>query len=75
MLAHSFFIALSSKLLVTRTDIKALVSLISGQIRLLKLELFALEEENFPLLNLNISEASRPDWTTYYGVSKFPINL
>ena len=43
MLAGSFFIESSSKLLVTRTGIKAWTSLISGQIRLLTLELLALE--------------------------------
>ena len=43
MLARSFFIESSSKLLVTRTGIKAWTSLISGQIRLLTLELLALE--------------------------------
>ena len=43
MLAHSFLIESSSKLLVTRTGIKARTSLISGRIRLLTLELLALE--------------------------------
>ena len=43
MLARSFLIESSSKLLVTRTGIKAQGSLISGQIRLLTLELLALE--------------------------------
>ena len=43
MLARSFLIESSSKLLVTRTGIKARTSLISGQIRLLALELLALE--------------------------------
>ena len=43
MLARSFLIESSSKLLVTRTGIKARTSLISGQIRLLTLELLALE--------------------------------
>ena len=43
MLAHSFLIESSSKLLVTRKGIKACTSLISGQIRLLTLELLALE--------------------------------
>ena len=42
-LARSFLIESSSKLLVTRTGIKAHKSLISGQIRLLTLELLALE--------------------------------
>ena len=43
MLACSFFIKSSSKLLVTRTGIKARTCLISGRIRLLTLELLALE--------------------------------
>ena len=43
MLARSFLIESSSKLLVTRTGIKAQTSLISGRIRLLALELLALE--------------------------------
>ena len=47
MLAHSFLIESSSKLLVTRTGIKAQTSLISGRIRLLTLELLALEWRKF----------------------------
>ena len=47
MLARSFLIESSSKLLVTRTGIKARMSLISGQIRLLTLELLALEWRKF----------------------------
>ena len=47
MLAHSFLIESSSKLLVTRTGIKAWTSLISGRIRLLTLELLALEWRKF----------------------------
>ena len=43
MLAHSFLIESSSKLLVTRTGITARTSMISGWIRLLALELLALE--------------------------------
>ena len=43
MLARSFLIESSSKLLVTRTGIKAWTSLISGRIRLLTLDLLALE--------------------------------
>ena len=43
MLASSFLIESSSKLLVIRTGIKAQTSLISGEIRLLTLELLALE--------------------------------
>ena len=47
MLARSFLIESSSKLLVTRTGIKARLSLISGRIRLLTLELLALEWRKF----------------------------
>ena len=47
MLACSFLIESSSKLLVTRTGIKAHMSLISGRIRLLTLELLALEWRKF----------------------------
>ena len=47
MLAHSFLIESSSKFLVTRTGIKARTSLISGRIRLLTLELLALEWRKF----------------------------
>ena len=43
LLAPPFFIKSSSKLLVIRTGIKAWSSLILGQIRLLILELLALE--------------------------------
>ena len=43
MLARSFLIESSSKLLVTRTGIKARTGLISGRIRLLTLELLAFE--------------------------------
>ena len=42
MLAHSFLIESSSKLLTTRTSIKALMSSILGRIRPLILELLAL---------------------------------
>ena len=47
MLAYSFLIESSSKLLVTRTGVKARTSLISGRIRLLTLELLALEWRKF----------------------------
>ena len=47
MLARSFSIESSSKLLVTRTGIKARMSLILGQIRLLTLELLALDWRKF----------------------------
>ena len=47
MLARSFLIESSSKLLVTRTGIKARTSLILGRIRLLTLELLAFEWRKF----------------------------
>ena len=47
MLARSFLIESSSKLLVTRTGIKTRTSLISGRIRLLTSELLALEWQRF----------------------------
>ena len=47
MLARSFLIESLSKLLVTRTGIKAWTSLISGPIRILTLELLALEWQKF----------------------------
>ena len=47
MLACSFLLESSSKLLVTRTGIKARTSLISGRMRLLTLELLALEWRKF----------------------------
>ena len=47
MLARSFLIESSSKLLVIRTGIKARTSLISGRIRILTLELLALEWRKF----------------------------
>ena len=47
MLARSFLIESSSKLLVTRTGIKAWTSLISGRSRLLTLELLTLEWRKF----------------------------
>ena len=47
MLVRSFLIESSSKLLVTRTGIKARTSLISGRIRPLTLELLALEWQKF----------------------------
>ena len=50
--ASSFFIESSSKLLVTRTGIKARTSLISGRIRLLTLELLALEWRKFYIFKL-----------------------
>ena len=46
-LAHSFLIESPSKLLVTRAGIKAHMSLISGWIRLLTLELLALQWRKF----------------------------
>ena len=67
MLAHSVLIE-PSKLLVTRTDIKALMSLILGQIRLLTLELYILllSDENFTHLNLNVSEVNLPIMIKFY---------
>ena len=53
MLARSFLIESSSKSLVTRTGIKARKSLISGRIRLLTLELLALEWRNFYTFELD----------------------
>ena len=47
MLARLFSIESSSKVLVTRTGIKARTSLISGRIRLLTLELLVLEWRKF----------------------------
>ena len=52
MLARLFLIESSSKLLVTRTGIKARTSLISGRIRLLTLELLALEWRKFHIFKL-----------------------
>ena len=52
MLARSFLIESSSKLLVTRTDIKAWLNSILGQIRLLILELLALEWRKFHTFEL-----------------------
>ena len=53
MLACSFFIESSSKLLVTRTGLKARTCLISGRIRLLTLELLALEWRKFYTFELD----------------------
>ena len=52
MLARSFSIESSSKLLATRTGIKARMSLILGQIRLLTLELLALGWRKFYTVEL-----------------------
>ena len=52
MLARSFLIKSSSKLLVTRTGIKTQLSLILGWIRLLILELLALEWRKFHTFEL-----------------------
>ena len=52
MLTRSFLIESSSKLLVTRTGIKAWTSLILGRIRLLTLELLALEWRKFHTFEL-----------------------
>ena len=56
MLALSFLIESSSKLLITRIGIKARSSSILGQIRPLILELFALEWRKFHTFELNISD-------------------
>ena len=66
MLARSFLIESSSKLLVTRTGIKAWMSLISGRIRLLIWSYLPLNDENFTLLNFNIYEASWPILIQFY---------
>ena len=52
MLARSFLIESSLQLLVTRTGIKARTSLISGRLRLLTLELLALEWQKFNTFEL-----------------------
>ena len=52
MVARSFFIESKSKLLVTMTGIKARMSLISGHVRLLTLELLALEWQKFDTFEL-----------------------
>ena len=52
MLACSFLIKSSSKLLITSTGIKARTSLILGWIRLLTLELLALERRKFHTFEL-----------------------
>ena len=52
MLAHSFLIKSSPKLLITRTSIKAFISSILGQIRLFILELLALVWRNFHTFKL-----------------------
>ena len=52
MLARSFLIESSSKLLETRTGIKAWTSLISGRISLFTLDLLALEWRKFYLFEL-----------------------
>ena len=61
MLARSVLIESSSKLLVTRTGIKARMTLISGRIRPL-----TMNDENFTLSSLNISEASWPILIKFY---------
>ena len=59
---YSFLIESSSKLLVTRTGIKAWSSLILGWIRPLIWSYLPLSDENSTLLNLNISEARWPNF-------------
>ena len=66
MLARSFLIESSSKLLVTGTGIKAQMSLISGRIRLLTLELLALEWWKF--INIRTWISLRPvgqSWSNF----------
>ena len=60
MLARSFLIESSSKLLLIRAGIKARTSLISGRIRLLTLGLLALEWRTFNTFELEDREASCP---------------
>ena len=66
MLPCSFLMESSSKLLVTRTGVKARSNSSLGGIRPLILELLALSDENFTLLNLYISEASWPFIIKFY---------
>ena len=71
MLACSFLIESSSKLLVTRTGIKARMCLISGRIRLLTLELLALEWQKFYTFELEYlwSQLANLDQTSHFGVT------
>ena len=75
MLAHSFLIESSSKLLVTRTGVKARTSLISGWIRLLTLELLALEWQKFYTFELEylwgqLVNLDQILWVASLGVGK-----
>ena len=75
MLARSFLIESSSKLLVTRTGIKAWTSLISGRIRLLTLELLALELQRFYAFKLEylwgqLANLDQILWVASLGVGK-----
>ena len=69
MLAHSFLIESSSKLLVTRTGIKTRTSLILGHIRLLTFELLALERQKFYTFELEYLWASWPILIKFYVTS------
>ena len=78
MLARSFSIESSSKLLVTRTSIIARTSLISGQIRLLTLELLALEWQKFYTFELEylwgqLSNLDQILWVASLGLGKSSI--
>ena len=72
MLACSFLIESSSKLLVTRTGIKARLSLILGQIRRLILELLALELQKFHTFELEylLSQLANLDQILFVGVGE-----
>ena len=69
MLARSFSIESSSKLLVTRTGINAHVSFISGRIRLLTLELFALKWRKFYTFELEYLWGQWPILIKFYMCS------
>ena len=56
----------SSKLQVTRTGIQAQMSLIFGQDQTAHWSYLPLSDDNFTLLKLNISEASRPVFIKFY---------
>ena len=65
MLARSFLIKSSGKLLVTRTGIKVQSSLILGQIRRLILELLALEQRKFHTFELEYL------WSQFANLDQF----
>ena len=75
MLAQSISIESSSKLLVTRTSIIARTSLISGQIRLLTLELLALKWRKFYTFELEylwgqLANLDQILWVASLGLGK-----